>query len=267
MKIPIYSTVRFILCWAVASLPVLCHAGLAEPDNVVYGTIAIASNAVTALSTNVFVEARLTTNGPPIASYQMGSLPTAGNYYSLRINLENSSPASATATQTSNTVLIVVRDSNGLEFVQPYVVASRGVFARLDFGIVSNDLNGDGIPDDWEMLYLGNLTTSPNSIAPNGLSVLANYISGTNPNSTNNLLKLLVSSSNNQIVISFQGVKAQGVGYTGVSRFYDLQYRTPTGAWVTVPGYAGLPGNDQVISYTEAGNNQALFYRARVYLH
>lgn len=260
------STTRFVLCWMAASLPTLARAGLAEPDNVVYGTIAIASNAVTALSTNVFVEARLTANGPPIASYQMGSLPTAGNFYSLRINLEDSSPASATATQTSNTVLIVVRDSSGLEFIQPYVVSSRGAFARLDFGSVSNDLNGDGIPDDWEMLYLGNLTTSPNSVAPNGQTVLANYITGTNPNSTNNLLKLLVTSSNGREIISFPGIKAQGIGYTGVSRFYDLQYRTPSGAWLTIPGYTGLLGNDQVISYTDPGSTQALFYRARVYL-
>jgi hypothetical protein len=267
MKVPINSTVRFILCWAVASLPVLCRAGLAEPDNVVYGTIAIASNAVTALSTNVFVEARLATNGPPIASYQMGSLPTAGNFYSLRINLEDSSPASATATQTSNTVLIVVRDLNGLEFIQPYVVASRGAFARLDFGSVSNDANGDGIPDDWELLYLGNLTTNPNSIAANGQSVLANYIEGANPGGTNNLLKLQVTSGNNQITVSFQGIKAQGVGYAGVSRFYDLEQSTLNGAWLTVPGYVGLPGNDQTISYTELGSNQALFYRVRVYLH
>jgi hypothetical protein len=266
MKTPI-SMVRFVLCWMVASLPLLGRAGLAEPDNVIYGTIAIASNAVTALTTNVFVEARLTTNGLPIASYQMGSLPTAGNFYSLRINLENASPASATATQTSNVVLIVVRDSNGMEFIQPYLVASRGTFARLDFGSVSNDQNGDGIPDDWEMLYLGNLTTNPNSIAPNGQTVLANYIAGTNPNSTNNLLKLLVTSRNNQVIVSFPGIKAQGVGYTGLSRFYDLQYGTLSGTWFTVPGYTGLVGSDQTINYTDPGNSQILFYRARVYLH
>ena len=264
----VIGALRFLLFWMAAGLPMLGRAGLAEPDNVVYGTIAIASNAVTAFSTNVFVEARLTTNGPPIASYQMGSLPTAGNFYSLRINLEDSSPASATATQTSNTVLIVVRDSNGLEFIQPYLVGARGTFARLDFGSGSNDLNGDGIPDDWELLYLGNLTTSPESIASNGQSVLANYIAGSNPNSTNNLLKLQVrSSSNNQIIVSFQGVKAQGVGYTGVSRLYDLQYGNLSGAWLAVPGYVGLLGNDQTISFSDPGTNETLFYRVRVYLH
>src|SRR5215469_11456882 len=163
MNTPIKLTVILLCC--VVSLPIVGRAGLAEPDNVVYGNIVIGTNSVTASSTNVFVEARLTTNGSPIASYQMGSLPTAGNFYSLRINLENSIPESATATQTSDTVLLVVRDAKGMEFIQPYVVGSRGAFARLDFGSTSNDANGDGIPDDWELFYLGNLTTNPNSLA------------------------------------------------------------------------------------------------------
>lgn len=266
MKMRLHSAARFFLGCLTLGLPLLGQAGLAEPDNVVYGTITLSNKAVTASSTNVFVEARLTTNGFPIASYQMGSLPTAGNFYSLRINLENADPASATATQVSDSLLIVVRDAKGLEFVQPYVVASRGNFTRLDFGVVSNDQNGNGLPDDWEMLYLGNLTTSPNAIAANGQSVLANYIAGTNPNSTSNLLKLLVTSTGTQTTVSFRGIKAQGVGYTGVNRFYDLQYGTLTGAWLALPGYTGLLGNDQTFSYTDPGTNQTRFYRARVYL-
>ena len=258
---------KIFLLVVAAVLPLLSRAGLAEPDNVLYGTIAIGTNTVTATSTNVFVEARLATNGPPIASYQMGSLPSAGNYYSLRINLENSAPFSATATQTSNTVFIVVRNSSSVAFVQQYVISSRGQFMRLDFG-ASGDSDNDGLPDAWELLYFGNLSMGPSSIAPNGLTVLANYVAGTNPNSVSNLFELTVAlDTQGGKAISFPTTPALGIGYSGVARWYDLQYQTNLGgSWLTVPGYAGLSGNNQIVSYTDSGTNHFGWYRARVYL-
>ncbi len=51
------------------------QATVPEPDNIIYGTITLGTNLVTAAQTNVIVSASATLNGPAIASYQMGWLP------------------------------------------------------------------------------------------------------------------------------------------------------------------------------------------------
>ena len=109
-------------------------AAISEPDNVVYGTITLGGNQVTASGTNVFVEARLQLGGPPIASYQMGSRPSVGNFYSLRISLQSIPPVTAPdATQVSEGIYIVVRDDSGVRAQTTYTVGAPGLITRLDF--------------------------------------------------------------------------------------------------------------------------------------
>src|SRR5947199_381151 len=71
---------------------VAVRAGVPEPDNVLYGTIDLDNQPVTANRTDVVVEARRLIGGPAIARYQMGSSAQAGNFYSLRVSLESAQP-------------------------------------------------------------------------------------------------------------------------------------------------------------------------------
>jgi len=109
------------------------QATVPEPDNIIYGTITLGTNLVTAAQTNVIVSASATLNGPAIASYQMGWLPSAGNFYSLRIALESLLPVVNPAAALSNQlVYLSVNDGTGVRAQASVVVGGRGQMTRLD---------------------------------------------------------------------------------------------------------------------------------------
>jgi hypothetical protein len=258
---------RFLLIALAAASRLTCHAGLPEPDNIVYGEIFIGTNQITAKSTNFVIEARLTTNGPAIASYTMGSLPTAGNFYSLRLSLENSAPSTIVASQPGDSVYVVVRDKTGVRFAQPLTVGSRLGVQRLDFGQAPATTDVNGLPLNWENLFFGRTGLDPGALAANGMTVLQNYIAGTDPNNTNSVLELDIQlNASHQRIISFYGIAAQGTGYTGLTRIYDLQYTTNLGTWFDIPGMNNVLGNNQAVNYLEAGANPSSFYRVKAHL-
>src|SRR5262249_10185190 len=57
------------------SFPWNARAELPAPDNLLYGTITLGSQLVTAANTNVIVEARTSLAGPAVSSYRMGTGP------------------------------------------------------------------------------------------------------------------------------------------------------------------------------------------------
>src|SRR5262245_4203539 len=81
-------------------------AEIREPDNVLYGTITLNDGPVMATRTDVVIEARRLINGPPVASYRMGTNPRIGNFYALEVQLESVSPiTNAAASQTGDTLI------------------------------------------------------------------------------------------------------------------------------------------------------------------
>lgn len=95
------------------------HGVIPEPPNVLYGTIILEGAPVTASMTNVIVEARRVANGPVVASYRMGADPQVGDFYSLRVPVESVLPiADASSSQAGDTVLISLRDANGIRAQQ-----------------------------------------------------------------------------------------------------------------------------------------------------
>lgn len=180
------ATVRTKMIQAIALLfVILCAtpamAGLREPDVVIWGTIVIQQSAVTAANSDVFVEARRTLIGPAIASYQMGSNPAAGDFYSLRLVAESGLPLTdPNAVLSGDSIYLVVKNSSGDQDSKPVVVAGRGSITRVDFG--SLDTNGNGILDDWETRYFGALGVDPNADPDgDGASNLREFLEGTNP--------------------------------------------------------------------------------------
>src|SRR5436190_20556721 len=191
------------ICMLLAMLSA-SRATIPEPENVIYGNITLGSTLITAARADVVIEARRTTNGPAIASYRMGSDPALGNFYSLRLLLESVPPVSNTnASQISQSVFIVVTDGSGLRAQTSCLIADRGIAQRVDFGAAAVDSDGDGLPDAWELQHFANLSQFPGSIAPNGLTVLQNFIAGTDPNDLDGGFRLQIGRTNNQKHVSF----------------------------------------------------------------
>jgi len=127
------------------------------------------------------------------------------------------------------------------------------------------DTDSDGLPDAWEQNVFGNLSHDGNTDSDgDGLSNLAKYIAGTNPNSAASHFRLDIS----QTAISFTTVKAEGAGYEGCSRHYGLETCPDlvAGKWSAVPGYEDIVGTNQVVTYTISTASPQQFYRARVRL-
>jgi hypothetical protein len=125
---------KLIFLIAVALAGVFrAHATVPEPDNIIYGTITLGSTPVTASDTNVIVSISRTLGGLPIDTYQMGSLPAAGNDYSVRITLESLLPVANPAAALSNQlVYLSVNDGTGVRAQASIMVGGRGAVTLLN---------------------------------------------------------------------------------------------------------------------------------------
>jgi len=143
----------------------------------------------------------------------------------------------------------------------------RGRISLQPQNAPSTDSDADGLPDAWETLHFGNLGQGAGSISPNGQSALQNFIAGNNPNDASSGLKLRVTLSGGQKVISFQALAATGTGYENKTRFYSLQSSTTLAgnSWTDVPGLSKVPGTNQTVTHQAAGTAPN-FYRAAVWL-
>lgn len=169
-----------LLVCAVALAPV--RAGLPEPGVRLYGTVAIGGVVVTAADVDVVIEARKTPLGDAIASYRMGSLTNAGNFYSLKINAEASGPlADVGNVLISSNLYVVVRNDSGDLDSKTFTLTGRGMSARLDFG--SLDTDGDGMSDEFELANFGSATGGDPNADPDhdGRPNLREFLQGTNP--------------------------------------------------------------------------------------
>lgn len=161
----------------------VARAVVSEPDNVVYGTIALGTTPVTAADTAVVIEARRTLPGPAIASYRMGddTAANAGNFYLLRLGLESGAPvADPSASATGDTLFLVVLDASGIRDQKMFTLGPRGQITRIDFGNIDTDHNG--LPDEWERSHFGVIGQNPNGdFDKDGLTNLQEYQRGTDP--------------------------------------------------------------------------------------
>ena len=169
----------FELCSLGLALP--ARARLAEPDNIVWGSIILGATPATAASTSVVVEARRTPAGPAFLSYRMGTVPALGDHYSLRLAMEEAAPLTrAAASLEGDHIFIVVTDASGDRDAQELVLGGRGAFTQLDFGSLDSD--HDGLPDAWEQQYFGATGALPGADPDHdGVSNLDEFRNGTNP--------------------------------------------------------------------------------------
>lgn len=260
--------VRFLLLISILiGSPVTTRAVVSEPDNVLYGAITLNNQPVTSGQIDVIVEARRTVNGPAIARYRMGSTLRLGNFYSLRIPVESTPLTNPDASQSGDNLVIIVSDLSGRRIEAPYRVGDRASVQRLDLGSSVPDSDGDGLPDAWELLHFGNLSSGPNTLTANGYTARYNHLIGADPNNANSLFRVTLQPSGTQLAVSFFARQSAGVGYEGTTRYYSLESATDTlGPWNGVAGYTNLFGNNQTITYQAPAPTAPIFYRGRVWL-
>ena len=250
------------------------QAVLPIPDQVFYGTIAIHNQAITnnAAGTNVLIEAHRSADGQLLASYRMGSATSQGQlFYVLRIPMEDAPASSVAVAEPEDTLTLIVKRANNVQFSSNNVPLVSGVATRIDFG-VSVDTDRNGVPDAWELAYFG---TSGGDLSGDrdhdGVSDYAEYVAGTSPTDPNDVFQLSSTNLTDQAVqITFIAKKAQGIGYEGRTRYYALELATNGlgSAWETVPYYTRIPGSNQSVLFTGPTTNAAgpVFFRGRVWL-
>ncbi len=245
------------------------RADLPAPDNLLYGSIVLGNRLITSADTNFIVEARKSLAGPAVSTYRLGEEPAAGNFYLLKVALEEMAPrASVNSALVGDTVFVVVRDQSGPRATNSFVITERGLVTRRDFGTApGGDTDGDGLPDAWEVALFGNLNRNGLAVGANGQSLTANYVAGTDPNNPNDRFDLTITPVAPNKFISFLARTAAGAGYEGQSRYYALEFSTnAAGPWSGVPNRTNILGNNTTVSYPTAEPGATVFYRGRVRL-
>jgi hypothetical protein len=123
------------------------------------------------------------------------------------------------------------------------------------------DSDGDGMPDNWEVLNGLSPNDSSDAVLDtdgDGFSNVQEYIAGTNPNDPNSIWTANVALSGADVVVSFQ---------SAVSATYRVEYidDLTNGSWM--PLIDNVAGTGTVISETDpnAGGSPApRFYRVLV---
>jgi endo-1,4-beta-D-glucanase Y len=137
---------------------------------------------------------------------------------------------------------------------------------------LQSDSDGDGLPDNWEILHFGSVTNSagfvPDDYDADGFNDGSEYIAGTDPADAQSYLKLAVTRAGQNLIFSCPTLEASGTGYFGKRRYYDLLTRTnlTTGAWQSVQGATNLAGVTGTFSYTNAAPVNAAYYVVRTRL-
>jgi hypothetical protein len=136
--------------------------------------------------------------------------------------------------------------SNATAYVQTDII-QRGV-----------DSNGNGIADAWEYQNFGALVSASADPDHDGMSNLEEYLAGTNPNDSNDVLRVTSVSRGGGVI------KLTTINWTSApTRYYNVQYRTTldtNSTWTNLTGSGFGVGNSVFNTGTYA---PAEFYRIR----
>lgn len=133
---------------------------------------------------------------------------------------------------------------------------------RLEFEAVvvrNADTDADGLPDDWEEFYFGNLAASASDDSDaDGLDNADELIAGTNPLLAASVLRLLSIATSEDDGVTLRWPHA-------ASRRYSLEFSEGFSSWTNLPGFAPVFPAPGVAEWTHHSLSTAgRFYRIRV---
>ncbi len=96
----------------------------------------------------------------------------------------------------------------------------------------------------------------------------AEYVVGTDPKDPESVLRIVWGMVDGRPMISFYSRKISGEGYTGLQRFYSVEYASSLTApqWQELIEYNRIPGIDRMISIGTFTGNGDVFLRVKTYL-
>jgi hypothetical protein len=120
-----------------------------------------------------------------------------------------------------------------------------------------NDLDRDGLPDDAELQYFGNLGQLPQGDPDNdGLTTRQELEAGTNPNDANSAVMLeVLRTPTGERLLRFDSV---------LQHTYRVEYRDFLTVPVWTPMGPAIPGTGNPIELLDAGIEESAVYRLRV---
>ncbi len=264
----------FLWCLVFGAWSFPAQAELPEPDNIIYGVVTRNGLPVHATDTDVVIEARRNSDGAVVASYRMGDSARSGDNFTLRVPLEVFTPVfDSLSSLTGTAMTIVASDFNGSFAEVPFTMGGRGQFYQLNINhFLGFDSDGDGLLDEWEMFWFGNLLQS--SITDkdgDGSTDGYEYLAGTDPNNGNSKFRLQIQRTGATAKeVSFVAQAAAGNGYQSKTRTYTLEWTTDlnSNTWTPLSGYIGVLGAGQTVRYPVPLQGPAtVFYRAVIQLN
>ncbi|HXI84031.1 MAG TPA: hypothetical protein VNL17_08080 [Verrucomicrobiae bacterium] len=187
-------------------------------------------------------------DGDPITvAYQWQQSVDSSNFSNIAFTVN---PLPASATIAGNYYRVLLTPNDGVADGQTFTTASV---------LVPVDADGNGINDDWEVQYFGQIGIDPNADPDgDGFSNLQEFAAGTDPTNSSSALRITSIVANGpDIVISFT---------TCSNKTYDAQYNDDltTSNWSGVA--TNIPGTGAIVSTNDPGAASLTnrFYRVRL---
>ncbi len=136
------------------------------------------------------------------------------------------------------------------------------------WGVPLYDRDGDGVPDAREDAHLGDTNAPPLADGDgDGMKNGDEYVAGTDPADSNSVFRIELTRTNGVPLVRFRAREATGVGYSGLKRYYSLEF-TPdlvNADWQPAIGSTNILGADQTVLHAGI-TNRVMHYRARTWL-
>jgi hypothetical protein len=167
-----------------------------------------------------------------------------------------------------------IRGVEGFGSTRRQFTSSRGTSAQrphllVSYAATNLDTDSDTLPDEWETVHFGAAAAGigAQDSDGDGTSNADEYTLGTPPRTASSANPLQPTPGGGNFTLTFTARRATGTGYTGRTRYYDVQTTTDlanTDSWADLPGFTNIVANDQVVAVVQAVSASPRFYRLRV---